>query len=586
MPPRRGSILDRNDQPLAVSIYSGTICFDPVPIVTEKDPKQITENQHKLESSIAMIADVLNIGQDYVRSIVSKAEAEALNHPIHPKRSYVVQKDVSLDAANRFRAGRADLSKTIGGLIGFGLVDGSKRQYSSGAASMQVIGYVGNHNEPLSGMEYACQKWLVGQPGGLYAEVDRHNKILPETVEHRKQVQDGDDVHTTIDPFAQHLAMEEAQNIYDQYHPHGGVSIVIVNPNNGDLLALASTPTLDPDPAERKKLNIDPKTDMRLVERCASVLYEPGSTLKALTVASALEGHTITMDTKFTCTGELRVGNKYIHCPVYGPWDAHGHGSINCREILRHSCNVGAAQIGMKMGPVNLYAGDTRFGLFDPLRIDLPYTRKGLLSYSQSEHLYTMAKAARVAFGHSMVTTPLHVAMAYAAIANGGKLMRPRLVTQVTDAKGSVVNSTEPTAVRRVISASTAANMSDMLCDVVEKGTGKTAAIRGYRVAGKTGTAKKYKPGKYTASFIGYLPASPQAKPRVVILVVVDEPQAGPHYGAQVAAPAFHSIASQLMSYYKVPEDDPTDSQFKTATMGMRHDHDAPRSAAARVAAL
>jgi stage V sporulation protein D (sporulation-specific penicillin-binding protein) len=586
VPPRRGTILDRNDHPLAVSVYSGTISFDPVPLVKERDPKQCEVNQRHLDSSIAMVSDVTGITQDAVRAIVAHAEAEALSHPIHAKRSYVVVKDVSLDTANRFRAGRADLGRAGSGLIGFGLVDGSKRQYSSGAAAMQVVGYVGEHNEPLAGMEYSCQNWLAGRPGSLDAEVDRRNTVLPETVKRRELVQDGGDVHTTIDPYAQHLATEEAQKIFEQYHPHGGVSIVIVNPENGDLLALVSTPSLDPDPAERKKQNIDPRTDMRLVERCASVLYEPGSTLKALTVASALQAGTIDMNTRFSCSGALRVGNKSIHCPVYGPWDAHGHGSINCRDILKHSCNVGAAQIGMRMGPENLFDADARFGLFDPLNIELPYTRTGLLSYSQTEHKYTMAKAARVAFGHSMVTTPVHLAMAYAAIANGGRLMRPRLVTEITDSKGVVLKSNNPQVVRQVISETTSANMTDMLCDVVERGTGKTAAIRGYRIAGKTGTAKKYQPGKYTASFIGYLPASPRIKPRAVILVVVDEPQAGPHYGAQVAAPAFHSIAAQLMSYYKVPEDDPVDSQFKSASMGLRHDHDAPRTAVTHVTAL
>lgn len=576
-PSRRGSIFDRDNHPLAVSIYSGTVGFDPILLQREKDPKQASINEKKLGRSIYLVADMLHATPESVRAIVDHSRMEAVVHP--SRRFYVVCKDISLDTATRFRAARSEL-------IGFGVLDGSKRQYSSGSSTSQVIGYVGEHDEARSGMEFACRGWLTGTPGNAVAEVDRNNQVLPETIKHKRPVQDGFDVHTTLDPYAQHLAMEEADKIYQQYHPVGGVSIVVVDPNTGDLLALASMPTLDPDPEERKKLNIDPKTDMRLVERCASVLYEPGSTLKALTVASGLETGAIDMNTTFSCSGILQIGNKSIHCPVYGPWDAHGHGTINCREILKHSCNVGAAQIGMKMGPESLYAADGRFGLFDPLQIELPYTRRGLLSYSKSEHIYTKAKVARVAFGHSVATTPVHVAMAYAAIANGGKLMHPRLVTKVTDANGKVVKKVEPAVVRQVISAKTSENMTDMLCDVVEKGTGKTAAIPGYRIAGKTGTAKKYKPGKYTASFIGYLPASPQVKPRVVILVVVDEPQAGPHYGAQVAAPAFHAIASQLMSYWKVPEDDPGDSQYRTAKMGMRHDHDAPHPAATRVTAL
>ena len=322
--------------------------------------------------------------------------------------------------------------------------------------------------------------------------------------------------------------------------------------------------------------------DDRLGERCATLLYEPGSTLKGLTVAAALDQGVINMNSHFPCSGSIRYGRKLIHCPVYGPWDAHGHGSVDANSLLEHSCNVAAAQVGVLMGAARLKKGDTDFGLFDKLGIDLPLPQHGRWSMDVNEDENSIAKIARVAFGHSIAVTPAHVVRAYSAIANGGLLMQQRLVTQITDAQGNVVVDHKPSVIRRVISEQTSQLVTGMLTNVVTKGTGKTAAVKGYWVAGKTGTAKKYVPGKYASSFIGYLPASPTVKPRAVIMIVVDEPGPGPHYGATVAAPAFHAIAAALMDYWKVPQDDPQCVQYNTAKSGLKNDHDAPRAASQR----
>lgn len=571
---RRGTIYDRENRPLAVSIYSGILGFDPSVLATGHSPQQAAELEQRLNTSIVQIADLLDVPQEQIRSRIADARVQAQKNP--KLRFVVIRKDISLDSATALRNAHPPL-------LGFGVLDSTSRAYSSGANAAQVVGFLGANDHALAGIERACQGWLVGKTGSAVGEVDAKKRLMPDTLRSLQPSRDGYDVHTTLDPNAQHFAMQEAQRIYDQYHPKG-VSIVIVDPNNGDILSLVSVPTLDPNPEERKHLKLEAQNDPRLAERCAATLYEPGSTLKALTVAAALDDGTITTHSTFHCTGALVIGKKAIHCPVYGPWDRYGHGWVNAREILRHSCNVGAAQIGLKMGPHALYAADARFGLFDPLHIDIPAAQRGVLSFDKKENVYSKAKVARVAFGHSITTTPLHVAMAYAALANGGVLMQPRLVTQVTDADGKVVKQWDPKIVRHVIAPQTSAEVTDMLCDVVEKGTGKTAALEGYRIAGKTGTAKKYKPGKYIASFIGYLPASPSVKPRAVILVTVDEPQAGPHYGAQVAAPAFHAIAQQLMSYWKVPEDDPDSTQQKAAQNNLKHDHDAPHAATSAAA--
>ena len=173
--------------------------------------------------------------------------------------------------------------------------------------------------------------------------------------------------------------------------------------------------------------------------------------------------------------------------------------------------------------------------------------------------------------GHSIATTPLHVALAYGALANGGTLMKPRLITSLTDSRGRTVQKWDTQAVRRVISPQTSAQLTTMLRGVVANGTAKTIAMPGYQIAGKTGTAQKYAPGKYVGSFVGYLPAGPTVKPRVVILVAVDEPQGDKYYGGEVAAPAFAAIASHLMQQWHIPEDDPDGNQARVAQYNLKH---------------
>ena len=291
-------------------------------------------------------------------------------------------------------------------------------------------------------------------------------------------------------------------------------------------------------------------------DRNACRVFEPGSTLKTLAVASAIDRGTITPDSYFHCGGGLRVNNRTIH-------DSHfeAHGDLRPVDILRVSCNVCTAQIGIKLGLPTLYESTRLFGLGTPLETFLPMEQLGRMRVPRVREY--PAQAARVAFGQAITTTPLHLAMAYGAIANGGVLMKPRLVTKLSRAQ-RVLRRWDPTPIRQVISAQTSDVMMHMLTDVVTSGTGRPAVVRGYTVAGKTGTASKYRKGAYVGSFIGIVPAAPSAKFRAVILVVLDEPQ-GAFYGAEVAAPVFQQIATRVMSLEGVAEDDPTWIQFNAA---------------------
>jgi stage V sporulation protein D (sporulation-specific penicillin-binding protein) len=557
----RGSLLDRDGKPLAVSLYAGTVGFDPAVVQPDpKNPKKTARLQKDLRASVHRAARILHLSEAALLDKVLQAQ-RAFN-PDAPKRFVPIKPGIPLEVAQQIRESRPRL-------LGFGVQDGSKRVYSSADNAAQVVGFLGPEGEGAAGLERSCGTWLDGHNGYAVAEVDNLRREIPDTLQKLVPAQDGLDVRTTLDANAQHIVTEEARRIWEKYHPQG-VSIVVVAPMTGDVLALVSMPTFDPNPGRRHTL-----TGENLAERCASRLYEPGSTLKALTIAAALDDGAIGLNSTFTCGGTLKVGRGLIHCVLHGAAERYGHGTETPQDIMRHSCNVGAAQVGLRLGAERLYAAERRFGLLDPLNVGLPATQRGRLSFDKSEKINSPGKVARVAFGHSITTTPLHVAMAYAAIANGGVLMQPRLLTAVTDANGKVRQSWEPKAVRRVLSRQTSAEVCAMLRAVVANGTGKVAALPGYRIGGKTGTANKYRRGAYVGSFVGFFPASPNVKPRAVVLVAVDEPK-GAYYGAEVAAPAFQAIARRLTAAWHVPEDDPDSTQAREASENLRRAGHAP----------
>jgi stage V sporulation protein D (sporulation-specific penicillin-binding protein) len=550
---RRGALLDRSGVSLAVSLYSGVVGFDPTVMhPADPDPKKLAHLQSDLNKSVDRAAAILSIPAAELHAKVDDACAHF--SPAKPVRFVTICKDVSIEVANAIREAKPRL-------VGFGVEDSSKRHYADGSNAAQVVGYTSAEGVGVAGLERSCGPYMRGKDGYAVAEVDTARREIPDTQRKLIPVADGLDVHTTLDGTAQRIAMEEGQKIADKYHPKG-ISIVIVEPTTGNVLALVSIPTFDPNPGERGHL--DPEA---LADRCCARLYEPGSTLKSLTIAAALDEGTITTANTFYCPGAITVGNKTIHCAMHG--QAGGHGLLDARGCLQHSCNVIAAQIGMKIGPEKLFEWEHKFGLLDKIEVGLPGEQRGRLSFDRHEHIYTDAKAARVAFGHSITTTPLHVAMAYASLVNGGVLMRPRLVTGVSDTNGKMLRSWAPKPVRRVISEATSNTLCDMLRNVVTTGTGRAAAIPGFMVGGKTGTANKYRAGAYVGSFIGYLPASAAVKPKVVILVAVDEPH-GAYYGAEVAAPAFQAIAQRLMEFWQVPKDDPQEIQAHEARTSLR----------------
>ncbi|MCS6776988.1 MAG: penicillin-binding protein 2 [Chloroherpetonaceae bacterium] len=573
----RGAICDRNGNPLAISRYSGTVSFDPLVIEAEvrKGGRVAQKAEERLAEACRRLASLLRIPESQIVSTVTHARAACQKQRVRPRRYYEIRRDVSLEVAQQIREHRELYP-------GFGVTDGSRRVYPIGDRAAQVVGFVGSRPEwgsstgeqvdllpaglaflpeevGRAGLEAFCEPWLRSKPGYAIVEVDYRRREIPGTLRRMQPAEDGLDVYCTLDSSAQHIATEEARRAFQQFRAKG-VSVVVLEPATGDILALVSLPNYDPNPGRRRL-----ESPEVLAERTVCRLYEPGSTLKAITVAAALDAGVVRLNDRFYCSGTLAVGRRAIRC------DAHdggrrGHGMVTPTDIMRRSCNVASAQIGLRMTGRRLYAADTRFGLFSRYGIGIPAEQRGYLSLDprNREDLYSAGKVARVAFGHAVTTTPLHVANAYAAIANGGVLMQPRLIASLRDPRGNVQREWPSRALRRVLSEQTCREMTAMLRSVVSAGTGRNAAVPGYQVAGKTGTAKKYRAGAYISSFVGYLPASPGATPRAVILVAVDEPQ-GAYYGGDVAAPVFRAIARRLMDCWNVPEDDPESTQYRAA---------------------
>ncbi len=563
-----GAIQDRNGRPLASSLYSGSVGFDPSVLTEPESAAERAKLNAKLEAGIPCVAPLLGMSDE---EMASRIRAAIAAYAVKPRRFFPLKNGVGLELAQQLRAIRRDLP-------GLEVVDGRQRVYSSGPSAAQVVGFVDAKGVGEDGLERGCRTWLSGANGYAMAEVDNHHREIPDTLQKIQPKRDGYDVHTTLDADAQRIAEEEAQKVYAKFRPQG-VSVVILDPTTSDVLALVSLPTFDanPEPGRPGRRPAIPFESQR--DRCVGSLYEPGSTLKPLTVAAALDADAISPTQVFHCPPQMKIGARSIH-------EAHAmpHLDLDVESILRYSCNVGAAQIGLLLGGQRLEAADRKFGLFDSLGLPLPREVRGRWSQDPHEDRYSRAKTARAAFGQAITTTPMHVALAYAAIANGGVLMRPRLVTSITAGDGKVVKECAPRIARQATSSRAAATVAAMLRDVVTEGTGTGAAIPGYQVAGKTGTATKYhRKDAYVGSFAGFGPATPGVKPRMAILVVVDEPDAKKaYYGADVAAPAFQAIASRLLKLWRVPQDDPTSMQARQAQALERRKQGLPPIAVAR----
>ncbi len=506
---QRGSILDREGRELAVSVESTSVYAVPDEI----------EDARGAARSLSAVLDL--------------KPAEALERLQSDKGFVWIRRQIDPDDAARVRALK---------LRGIHLVPEPKRFYPKGHLASAVLGFVGTDNVGLAGLEHVYDKLIRGKAGELVALTDARRSLYGEAETARSRpAEAGASLVLSLDSGLQFAAERELAATIKQHRAASG-SVVVMDPWNGEILAMASAPYFDPN-------NFQDAPPEARRNRVIADAYEPGSTFKIVTGSLALDNGLVSLDeTIDTGGGSIRVANTTIN-----EADHHNYGALTLGGIFEHSSNIGIIRVGLRLGPGRLYAGASAFGVGRPTEVDLPGENPGIF---RPLSRWSALSNAEISMGQEVSLNALQLARITAAVANGGRLVHPHLVTKIVD-PGGEARAVTPAEPVRVISSATADAIAHILVGVVEHGTGTKAAIPGFSVAGKTGTAQKagvggYQAGRHVPNFAGFAPAD---KPRVVAVVVVEEPQ-GKYYAADVAAPLFQRVVSQALGILRVAPQD------------------------------
>ncbi|MFO7177400.1 MAG: penicillin-binding protein [Pseudomonadota bacterium] len=517
--PKRGTIYDRGGQALAVSVEVPSVSLDAVELLRGVPPQEIPVVAREAANRIAAV-----LGLD---------PAQVERRILARRRFAWLKRQITVEEAERIR----ELSSETHGLRIRGLhVEGEgRRYYPRRELAGPLLGFVAPDGEGKDGLEYSLDAELKGRVERLRGLRDRSGRLLLSDGIDDERALAGHNFHLTIDQGIQFVAERELLSAIRTFEARGG-SVVVLDPHTGELLALASAPLFNPndyrnsDPASRR-------------DRTMTEAFEPGSTAKIFTLAAGLAAGVVSAGDRMYCEkGAMRVDNVTIR-------DTHPAEWLSLSQVLAFSSNICAAKIGLMLGEGRLYEAFRRFGFGEETGMPFPGEASGTLR--PRGRPWVQVETAAASFGQGISVTNLQVALAAAAIANGGQLMEPILVKKVTTATGELVREAVPRVRRRVVSESVARTVTEMLVAVTEgEGTGVEAAIDGYKVAGKTGTAQKADPstGRYSidhylASFVGFVPAD---RPVVTIAVVVDEPMLE-HSGGVVAAPIFRKVAKRAL---------------------------------------
>ena len=504
--PVRGSIIDSRGRILAESVAAESIYADP----------QAIGDRIQTAKALASVAAL----QMDARDLAAKLSTNA---------GFVwIARQLPLETSAAVKALK---------LPGIYFLEEHRRSYPRAMLAANVVGYVGLDGEGLGGIEHSFDSQVRGRAGRVTLLRDARRGMYLVGGEGANRPIDGNGVVLTIDSVVQFIAERALAKAVDEYRAADGVAIVM-DPRDGRILAMASNPSFDPN-----RIRDFTPDDRR--NRAVQDQYEPGSTFKIVTASAGLEEGVVTPSQVIDCgDGFIQIGTTQIH--------EHGHnryGLITFEDVMVHSSNVGAIRVGLALGQDRFYNYIRRFGFGERSGIALPGEAQGRVRRTQQ---WSQLSNASMSIGQEIGTTPLQVLTAIAAVANGGVRVQPRIVEKVVDVKGNTIYVPPQAAPVRVISEKTAAVLNEILKAVVARGTGVNAALAEHIVAGKTGTGQKAGRGGYgdkvIASFGGYVPAD---RPRLAILVVVDEPKTA-EYGGTVAAPAFKEIAESTLRYLNV----------------------------------
>lgn len=503
--PKRGVLYDRNYRELAMSA--------------------------EVDSAFAVPSEITdpNLVASLLAPVVQESPAELLER-LGASRSFCwIKRKLDAEEAARIRSLN---------LKGVYFLKENKRFYPKRELAAHILGYVGIDENGMAGIEYAVDGLIRGRPGKLLIQTDARRRWYSRR---ERAAEAGANVVLTIDEKIQYIVERELARAMEETHAQAG-TILIQDPNTGELLALANAPTFNPN----RYAEASPEARIDLA---ASAAYEPGSTFKIFTVSAALEeGLTRPEETVDCQMGAIYLAGHRIR-------DHKPFGVLTVAQILRYSSDVGAIKIGLRLGERKFYDYIRAFGFGSPTHIELPGENRGLV---RSWENWSKISIGSISMGQELGVTPLQLTTAVSAIANGGLLHRPQIVREVFRA-GAAPQELAPPSSRRAISPRTAALLRQMLEGVVIGGTGVTAKLNGYTAAGKTGTAQKidesgaYSHSKFVASFVGFAPVN---NPAVTVLVVLDTP-VGRYHGGEVAAPVFKRVTEQVLAYLDVPRDLP-----------------------------
>jgi cell division protein FtsI (penicillin-binding protein 3) len=506
----RGTILDANNEVLAHNTPVETVVADATHI-------------NNRDAIIPLLRDALDI------------PASELSEKLDGERRYIVLKrEVPIAAAMALRE-----KLRVQNLRGVYFERDTTRIYPNGSMLCHVIGFTDFEHRGIQGVESSMEEYLHGQDGYRFIE---HNRAGQEIVLYRGQERvprDGYQVHLTVDLNLQNIVENEIDAAVREYNPQKA-TIILMRPQTGEILAMANRPNFD--------LNLRSEAKPEQMKNRAIIdMMEPGSTFKIVTAAAALNEKKVRPDTTIFCeNGIWNFGGRPLH-------DHKAYADLSVQDILVKSSNIGAAKLALSIGEQKFYEYIRRFGFGDRTGIELPGEIPGVIRPPQT---WSKISITRIPMGHEVGVTPLQMMVAMATIANGGKLVTPRIVKSVTAGDGKTITTFSPTVLRQVISPETAAQVGNALRGVVsDRGTAAAAAVPGFTISGKTGTAQKvdpkggYEHGKYVVSFSGYLPSD---HPEFVGIVVLDDAKTSKpelNYGGLVAGPIFSRIAEKAARY-------------------------------------
>jgi cell division protein FtsI (penicillin-binding protein 3) len=505
--PERGSIYDRYHRLLVGNIEKNSVFVDPGLV---RDTSHLSKT----------LADILEI------------EKKHLSNKIASEKNFVwVKRKISPEKAKRIK----DM-----GLAGVGLTKEEERVYPEKDLAAHILGFVGMDQQGLAGIEFFYDELLGEKSFRQKEQHDAFGRRLYLREELLQALPNGKDIVLSIDRTIQYIVEKELRLQVHRLKANAGVAI-IMDPSTGELLALAVQPSFNPscynDYTPKKRRN-----------KAISDIYEPGSTFKLIPLSAVIEESLVSPEDKFYCgNGIAHFGRMVIH-------DIHPYGWLSLRDVISLSSNIGTIQLSQKLGNNHFYQYIKKFGFGTKTGIDLPGESSGIF---RSLGNWSKSSLPAITIGHEIGVTPIQLLRAYAAIANGGHLVKPTIVREIIE-KGQPKEAFSSWEPRKILSNATCEKVTSILIQAVDKGTGKKASLLNYTVAGKTGTAQKYDPNigsysnkRFIASFVGFVPAH---RAKMIILVMIDEPHKE-IWGGTAAAPVFKEIAKQVLRYMAVPPD-------------------------------